>query len=176
MSTSNHNLFQAKIKIKIFIYKTLTAIKMLFHFSVQFSLQFQAKKASSEPVGKPLFVDILSKSKPADTIKKLFLSHFDHGPALLEHFLRENNLLGATKIKDVQVAHEQLAEILVEVCFKQKYYIWWQSRSIGHSKRLTIDKSGFEFQRWILDWYFSHFKVFFQMQVFVIQIVWNEWK
>jgi hypothetical protein len=58
---------------------------------------------------------MLSQSKPADSIKKLFLSHFDHGPALLEHFLLSNNLSGSTKLKDVKMNHEELAKIMLEV-------------------------------------------------------------
>jgi hypothetical protein len=61
----------------------------------------------------------LSNSKPADSIKKLFLFHFDHGPAMLEHFLLEKNLSGATKIKDVKMSKEDLAKTLLEA---RSYY------------------------------------------------------
>ena len=75
----------------------------------------QAKKARSEPITEEKFLDILSKAKPSDTIKKLFLSQFDHGPALLEHFLQTHQLFGATKMKDLTLSHTDLVAILVQV-------------------------------------------------------------
>jgi hypothetical protein len=58
---------------------------------------------------------VLSKSKPSDSIKKLFLGQFDHGPALLEHFLQSHGLLGATKLKDLKLTNAELAATLVQV-------------------------------------------------------------
>ena len=76
---------------------------------------FQAKKSRSESVSEALFLEILTNAKPADSVKKLFLTHFDHGPALLEHFLLEKKLPGATKMKDLQMPKEEVAKALLEV-------------------------------------------------------------
>ena len=76
-----------------------------------------AKKQKSDTSSDATFLEILSKAKPSDSIKKLFLGLFDHGPALLEHFLQTHQLLGATKIKDLKLSHSELATTLVEVNF-----------------------------------------------------------
>lgn len=59
-------------------------------------------------------LNILKSAKPTETLKKLFLSNFDHGPALLEHFLKTVGLSGMTKLKDFDIGFDEVACKLVE--------------------------------------------------------------
>lgn len=59
-------------------------------------------------------VNVLKNAKPTETLKKLFLGYFDHGPALLEHFFKTVGVSGMTKLKDLSLGHDEIASKVVE--------------------------------------------------------------
>jgi len=51
-------------------------------------------------------LNLLKSGKPADTLKKILMPHFEYGPSLLEHTCLEAGILLNTKLKDFKLESE----------------------------------------------------------------------